>query len=435
MNYKKLFDLASEKGLSALTITKSTNTSKEISLFHGEISNFTTNVNLDYVARGIYNGKFGGVSTESDDIEFIVDEIIKNAKVIEKPEEAEIFKGSKSYKKRNYYSKELENWDIQEPLNKLYELEKKLKEADPRVTEVEVQYSYSSSGSEIRNSYGLKLQEKSNYYVCYAEIVVKQGDEIKTGFSYVLSNDPKEFDVDRLVRDCIKDATSKLGGITIKSKKYNVVLDYRAVASLLHPFINWVHADQVQKNSSRLIGKLNTQVVSKKLTIMDLPLLKNIYGRGFDDEGVACYNKKIIDKGVLKTYLHNLETAKKDGVEPTGNASGSVDMGISSINLAIKPGRLTLDEMFAKVNNGVYITTVTGLHAGMNSRSGNFSLQASGFVIENGKIGAPLKMITVAGNLLDIFNNVGAVGKEQTITLGGTLSVPLIIKKVSVTSE
>ena len=435
MNYKKLFDLASEKGLSALTVTKSSSSSKEIALFHGEISNYSMHSNTNYALRGIYNGKFGAIATESDDVEFIIDEIVKNAKVIEKPEEAEIFKGSKSYKKRDYYSKELENWDISEPLNKLYELEKKLKEADKRVTEVEVAYSYSSSESEIRNSYGLKLKEKSNYYICYAEIVVKEGDEIKTGFGYVLSNDPKEFDVDKLVKDTIEDATSKLGGITIKSKKYKTVLDYRAVASLINVFMSWTHADAVQKNSSRLVGKLNTQVVSKKLTIMDMPLLKNINGRGFDDEGVACYNKKVIDKGVLKTYLHNLETAKKDGVEPTGNGAGTLDVGISETNLTIKPGKLTLEEMFNKVGNGVYIKTVTGLHAGMNGRSGNFSLQASGFVIENGKIASPLKMITVAGNLLDVFNDVVAVGKEQTMTLGGVISVPLIIKKLAVTSE
>lgn len=435
MNYNKLFKLAKEKGISALTVTKDSSSSKEIALFHGEISNYTMHSNTTYQIRGIYNGKFGAIGTESEDIEFILNEIIKNAKVIEKEEEAEIFKGSKSYKKRNYYSNELESWDMQQPLNKLYELEKKVKESDPRVVEVEVEYSYTSSESEIRNSYGLKLRQKNNYYVCFASVVMKDGDEIKDGFCYVLSNDIKEFDVDKLAKETVFDASRKLHGVSIKSKKYRTVLDYKAVASLLNVYISWANADQIQKNSSRFIGKLNTQVASKKLTILEMPLLKNINSRGFDDEGVATYNKKIIDKGVLKTYLHNLETAKKDGVEPTGNGYGSLDMGVSTTNLTVKPGKASLDELLAKANGGVYITSVTGLHAGMNGRSGNFSLQAQGFTIEDGKIGKPLKMITVAGNLLDLFGDVQAVGKEQTLTLSGVLSAPLLIKKLAVTSE
>ena len=435
MNYNKLFSLAKEKGISALSVTKSYSAEKSISLFHGEISNYSINSSTNYAIRGIYNNKFGAIGTESDDVNFIVDEIIKNAKVIEKDEVAEIFKGSKSYKKRNYYSNELENWDLNEPIKKLFELEKVLKQKDPRVIEVEVEFSLTSSENEIRNSYGLKLKEKSNYYTCFASVVVKDKDEIKDGFGYVISNDPKEFDINKIADDAILDATSKLGGTTIKSKKYNAVLDYKAVASLLNVFIGWASAESVQKNSSRFIGKLNTQVASKKLTISDMPLLKNIFARGFDDEGVATYNKKIIDKGVLKTFLHNLETAKKDGVQPTGNGFGSLNIGIDTTNLSIKPGKYSLDELLAKAGNGVYIKSVTGLHAGMNGRSGNFSLQAVGFVIENGIVSSPLKMMTVAGNVYDVFNSVAAVGKEQTITLGGTISVPLLIKKLSVTSE
>ena len=165
MNYNKLFEIAKQKDIDALTITK--NLQKEISfgLFHGETVNYVVSQTQDYVARGIYHDKFGVASTECDNKEtpeFIVNEIISSAKVIEKDEKAEIFKGSKQYKKRNFYNKELEELSISEKLNNLHKIEEALKIADKRVSEVEgVDYSETYAECEIRNSYGLKLKYKT----------------------------------------------------------------------------------------------------------------------------------------------------------------------------------------------------------------------------------------------------------------------------------
>ena len=322
-------------------------------------------------------------------------------------------------------------------MKNLFEIEAKLKKADPRIVEIEtVQYSEDAVEVNLVNSYGLNLKSKSNYYVYAASVVVKQGEEVKTGYKVLLSNDPKELNIDKFVAQVVEDATRKLGGTQCDSKKYPIVLNPKTAASFLDPYLESASAEEVQKHSSLFIGKLNQQVASKKITILEQPLLKNCFFRYFDDEGVATQNKKIVEKGVLKTYLHNLETAQREGTTTTGNGyRGGSKIGVGFVNPSIKPGRKSEADLLAKIKTGVYISSVTGLHAGLNPQSGNFSLQAEGFMIRDGKLAEPLSLITVAGNLLDLFMNVREVANNAELQLSGISAPSLLIKSLAVSGK
>ena len=114
---------------------------------------------------------------------------------------------------------------------------------------------------------------------------------------------------------------------------------------------------------------------------------------------------------MLQTYLYNLETAAKDGVATTGNGVNvGSKIGVSPIYIELKPGKKPLEDVFAKVGNGIYITDLQGAHAGLNPTSGNFSLKASGFMIEDGKLTKPVNLITVSGNLLQLFKDIEEIG-------------------------
>jgi PmbA protein len=215
-----------------------------------------------------------------------------------------------------------------------------------------------------------------------------------------------------------------------------VVLDKEVVADLLSAYLDSVSAEEVQKKTSLMIGKLQQPVASKKVTILEMPLKKNAFFTYFDDEGVATYNKTVIKKGVLQTYFHNLNTAHKDGVQTTGNgyrSGGKVGVGFQ--NIVLKAGRKSLEDIFANIGEGVYITEVMGVHASLNPTSGNFSLQANGFMIENGKRGVPLTLITVAGNLVDLFMTVKEVANDNELLPSGYDVPSLLIKKLTISGK
>ena len=214
------------------------------------------------------------------------------------------------------------------------------------------------------------------------------------------------------------------------------MLNAKSASSLLSALLSNIDAEQVQKHSSKFEGKLHQQVASKKITLIENPLEPNLNFRYYDDEGVATRKKTIINKGVLETYIYTLETAAKDGVEPTGNGYGSGHATASLVNAKIKAGKRSEEQLFEKIKLGVYITDLEGLHAGLNSQSGNFSLQSQGFMIRDGKIAEPLSLITVAGNLFDLFMDVKEVSNTYAANShSNTKSPALLIKKLSITGK
>ena len=437
MNFKKFIALAKENDISECEIVSSKSSQLAFSLFHGELDNYSLSSTSSIIARGIYKGKMGVVRTEKDEKdtpEVLVERLKKDAVLIEKDEKPIIFEGSKKYTRKNVYSKALEEWDTKDKLAKLHELEDYMKTLDKRISEVQVSYSERSGESVLVNSHGLNLKNKSNYFYFYAEAVVKDGDEVKTAGDIFLDSDPSKFELKKFAEKIVEDAISQLHASPIgKARKTKAVLNQETVASLLNALLSNLDAESVQKHTSLLEGKLNTQVVSKKISIDEKPLTKNCFFQYFDDEGVACKDKKVINHGTLLTYFYNLETAKKDGVESTGNgARMGGKMGIAFNNIVLKPGKLSEDELFAKIGDGIYLTEINGLHAGLNSQSGDFSLQSEGFLVKDGKKAGPLELFTVAGNLYKLFNDVIAVGNNSKLTLSSTNCPSIAVKNLKV---
>lgn len=440
MKYDKFFALCKEKGIEEAELTINNSYSVSISLFHSEIDEYTINSDNVISARGIINGQCASTTTDTINnktLENLVDDLLSNASLLESEDKVEIFKGSDKYHRINTYNPSLDNVSLDEKIKNLYTLETLIKEGDKRIVDVGgVSYSESKETKTIINSHGLKISQKTNYFVYSGYAVSKEGEQTKSAGDVYFSNDFSTFDVNDLAKKIVDQAIKQLGGHPCKSKKYKAVLSNDVVSMLLGSYISNACADDVQKGSSLFINKLNTLMASKKLTIIDKPITNNIFAAKFDDEGVATYNKPIIKNGVLMTYLHNNVTAKKDGVTTTGNAKKSGGKMVTSpLFLSIKAGKKSLDQLLEKMGNGVYITDVSGLHAGLNPQSGNFSLQSTGYLVENGKLSHGLDVITVSGNLLDIFKDITDVGSDVKLTLRGNETPSLLIKKLIVSGE
>ena len=440
-NKKKFYELASLNGIEASDLNFSKGHSLSVSIYHGEVDSLTQNETAVLNARGIVDGKFGGVTTEIIDKntpEYLVNTIKKTARAIESDNPSIIFKGSEKYHKKNLYNKDLLGKPVQEKIDLLLEIEKRLYAYDKRIADV-VGVSYTEGGDEfeLSNSYGLNLKQKSANFYISAYVSVKQGEETRTGGDFFVGDKFEDFKIDEFVEKTAKDALDKLGSVQCKSKKYPIVLNNKMTAVLTAFYLGSADAEEIQKQSSLFVGKLNQPVASKKFTVIENPLLPNVNFRYFDDEGVATNKKFLIKKGVLQTYLYTLETAQKDGVEPTGNGyRGAGKAKASFVNAIVKPGKKSEEELFASIKEGVYITSLEGLHAGMNPKSGNFSLQAEGFMIRDGKKAEPLALITLAGNLVELFMSVKEVANNSELDLrSGVTSPSMRIGKLAVSGK
>lgn len=440
MNIQKFIDEALKEGISEVQTFFSKSEKLSFQLYHHEIDGYKVANSSSIAVTGIYNGKFGFASTEKIDnsaIPYLINGIKSSASVNERKDALSFYKGSEKYKKKNVFNKELETISAKKKIEIAKEIENKLYAYSKDIVDVpSVAFSETSSTTELCNSFGLKLKKKSNLFVIYVYAVAKRGEEVKTGGNLCFGNDLSEINIDEFVKKVATEALSKFGATSCPSKKYPTILKNDVFADLLDYFISQLSAEEIEKHSSLVEGKIGEKIASSKLTVEERPLAKNIFYDYFDDEGVAKSNKSLIKKGVLLTALYNRETAKRAGKETTGNASLSGGkMGISYSNIFVKGTKKSFDEMILPIKEGVYITSLAGLGTGMNASSGNFSCQAEGFKIENGKIGKPLNLITISGNLLSLLKNIKDLDNKNEL-LASAMTVPdVYIKEMNIGGE
>ena len=439
MNFVKYFEYAKKIGFSDVEFKVQTSNKLSISVFQKKVENYSVSENETIYIRGIFNGKMvSGSSENANNVCKILDEMAVNATLIDEEKEQEIFAGSEKYKTFKTSSDKLAKVSIADKIALCLDVEAKAYDYDYRIAPgVEVEYQEVESAMKIVNSKGLKLSYKVNYGFVVLSVVAKSDNDTRTGFKFKILQDLDSLNVDQLVKDACDDAINALNGSQCESKKYKVLLAPNVFASFANVLLSSVSGDAVNRGKSLLKDKLNQQVASSKLTIVENPHSKEhpYFYRAFDDEGVATMKKAIVEKGVLKTFLYNIEEAKQAKVKSTGNGYGGSVIGVSTSFVEVKPGKKSKEELCEKIKDGIQITNVQGLHSGMNPLSGDFSLQASGYRIENGKITTPVNLITIAGNIFKMFNDIVDLGNDEYVTPGGMSSVSVYIKSLAISGK
>lgn len=437
MNLDKLFRRAKEKGIQDLEVFSSARSSLSIEVFDGEVDKYEIADTNALTIKGIYNNKMGHFRTEVLDdevIDEILDTIIASAREIDSLDDAIIYEGDDHYEKlTDIYNEELYNLDVQKKINHLLALDKYLHEYDERVSVVETMYSENNNAVVLKNSKGINLSNKANSAYIGGNVIVKDDKDQRVGFDVVISNDFNDFDIEKVGKEIIDDALASLGAKPVPSDNYEIVFSNGAIATLLSAFQNVFSADAVQKGLSLLKGKIGEKIGSELVTIVDDPFMKkSASSRSFDDEGVATSYKELISNGQLNTFLHNLVTAKKDGVKSTGNGFGG---NVSAVNLKMEAGESTFEEIIKSCKKGIYITNLQGAHAGVNAVSGDFSLQSSGYYIENGEKVKPVALITVAGNFIEMLKDICMVGNDLKMSYYGITSPSIKVKSMTVSGS
>lgn len=436
----KLFEKASLKGIDEFEIYFLSNLNTSIKIYQGKIENFSNNQNQGISFRGMVDGKMGysySESMEDEDIDFLINEVIENASCIESLDKQFIYGEKANYTETITYSSDIENLDTDLVKDFLIKMEEYALSIDERVKKVNFcSFAMGSGEKIIKNSKGLELHSKENICYTYISVIAEENGVVKTGSHFQLGRDFSKFDYKELSEVAVKRALNKFGTIALTEVPKTCVIENLAFSSLLGAMSNIFSAEAVQKNISKLKGKLNEAVASSIVTLVDDPFLKDgLANSSFDDEGVPTSYKEIIQDGVLKTYLYNLKTAYKDGVSSTGNGvKGSYKgtVGISSFNLYIKPSDKSFDKMIENIKEGIFITDFAGLHSGLNTISGDFSLAGEGFYIKNGKIDKPLNQITISGNFFELLKNIKDIANDIKFSFSSVGSPSIMVEGLKV---
>ena len=411
---------AREAGITAAEIYLSSGDSFRAMCQQGQVNNYTVNSTRGLSLRGLYQGKMGYAATEAFDDEAVaqlVRGVKESAALIEDEDVQEIYPGDAEYPALNQYNPALDQVPEARKLQFVLDLEKCAKEKDPRIVQLTYDMLSTTSGqTRIANSYGLNLSFRDNLAVAVASALAKEGDRVSTGTGFAISRDFEALSVEKIAGEAVEEALFMLHAAPVPSGTYRAIIHSRCMPDLLGVFSDVFSAENAQKGMSLLADKEGEVIAAPCVTLMDDPLLPDgLASRPFDAEGVAARPKAVIENGRLTTLLHNLKTARKAGVKTTGNAAkggyaGTVEVAPS--NFYLKPGEKSLEQLTAEMGEGLVITDVSGLHAGANAISGDFSLIAQGYTVKNGRKDQPVERITVAGNFYQLLKNIRAVGSD-----------------------
>lgn len=418
--------------------------SDSVEIYKEEVKSYSTEESMGVCFRCIVDGKAGYASTENlteEEAVSLVLRALENAGSIESEEECFI------HKKGDDYAVCEKNDSPQPSGAELVEaalaLQKELYQADPRVTDGTQAYMvYGGHKFALCNSNGLDLEDEVSMANCYGMALVEADGEMYDGFEDKDGKSIQDFNLKEIAEKAVEEAVSTIGAGSVPSGKYTVVFSNKAMATLLATYSGVFSAEQAQKGMSLLKGKEGEKIAADGITIIDDPRYKDsMMKRSFDGEGVAAYAKNVVEKGTLLTLLHNLKTAAKEGVKSTGNASkasyASV-VGVSPFTFYMQPSEeegSSLDNMLGTAGEGIYVTEVTGLHAGANPITGDFSLSSTGFKIVGGKKDVPIKNFTVSGNFFTLLKDIEKIGSDLKFMRGKFGAPSVLVRDIAVAGK
>ena len=305
---------------------------------------------------------------------------------------------------------------------------------DPRVVSVRGAAWHDGWGESFyASTAGHAFWERGTFAGCSVAVVLQEGDLVEMGGFGEESRRLDRLHEESVARRAVARTREVLGGEPVPTGCTTLVLDPEVAASLMEEVGELFCVSNVHKNRSLLKGRLGQTVASPAVCLEDRGRLP--WGMGsalFDGEGVPTGTTVLLEQGVARNFLYNLEYARRDGVESTGNAARSLSSlpDVGTTNLVLCPGARTQAELIRQVDRGVYVTELLGLHT-LDPVSGEFSLGAKGRVLEAGEFRGPVAGITMAGNLVDFLRRIVAVGSDLTF-FGSVGACTLVVDHVAV---
>lgn len=436
---EEAFEYALAQGCDGAELVENNGREFGVGVLKGEIDTYTVSRSRSMGLRVQLGGKNGYASTEApENPKALARAAMDNARAVETEDEHPMA-GPAEYPDPPKPPDALAGMGEREKIGLCKELERAALAMDPRVKRVASCKVVTAQGrTSIRNTLGLYAEREENISCIFVTTILEDGGEVHDGGSFRARGEA--WDVEACAREAVEEAAMQFGGKPVSPGPYRVLLRNDAAYSLLSAFSGMFSADAAQKGLSLLAGREGQTVGASCVNILDDPLLA-LNPAAFDDEGVPSGSTPVVEAGRLRTLLHNLKTARKAGTVTTGNGGRSGaggPVGVRPSNFYIRPGKVSREALLRELGDGLFITELSGLHAGVNGVSGEFSLLCKGQLVQGGNILRPAAYITLSGTFLGLLQAVDQAGSDMRFSLpsGSCFGSPsLLIRELMVAGQ
>lgn len=293
-----------------------------------------------------------------------------------------------------------------------------------------------SEGASVSTHEGLFAYANTNGFVGgYASsrhgvscsVIAEQGDAMQRDYWYTTARAAQDLDTAQRVGQIAGERTvRRLGSKAIKTMQVPVLFEAPLASGLISHLISAISGGSLYRKASFLLDSLGKQVLSSHISITEDPFIpRGLASSAFDNEGVATQSRTLVKDGVLQGYVLSSYSARKLGMQTTGNAGGNH-------NLIVSHGDLDMNGLLKTMGTGLLVTELLG--HGLNMVTGDYSRGAAGFWVENGVIVHPVEEITIAGNLKEMLTQIVAIGNDVLVQ-GSKQVGSILIERMTVASE
>ena len=303
---------------------------------------------------------------------------------------------AKEVKELNLYDDtHIENNDKIEYLSKLEASASKNK----KIINTESSFTEDKSNFILANTDGFRKGFKTSSFVASSVAVAKDDKSMERDYEYTLKCHLKDIrSAEELGKVAAEQTIRKLSPRKIGSEKISIIFDKRIAKGILSTFASAITSSAISRGTSFLKDKIGQKIFSNSVSIFDKPdILKGLGSQSFDSEGVKTETLKLVEQGILKDYLLDTYNGKKLNLKSNGRCGGTS-------NLYFDNGNISYKDLLSSNSKCLYITETIG--HGSNIITGDYSVGATGFFVENGEFKYPVNEITIAGNFKDMFQNI-----------------------------
>jgi PmbA protein len=441
---RRAVELALEAGASDADAYAERSVEREIRVYDRAVESLTDASSRGVGVRAFVGGRWGhayGTDLSDDGLRELAVAAHGAAAVADEDEYAGLPDEAGATDVGSLRSPELASWSTERKVELALEVERAARN-HPEVTQVEqVVYADTDAEAALSGSSGFTGSFSTSAAWAYASAFAGEGEDLMTGLGLDIGRGPETLDPSAIGNEAAERAASLLGARQPSSRRCPVVFDAFVAASFLGFIGGMLSADAVQRGRSLFADREGDEIASQALRLADDGTAPDgLATAPFDGEGSPRRRVGLIEDGRLSTFLFDARTARKAGRATTASAVRSSYRSPPSVgtgNLVVEPGDASLADLVAAAGEGLYVTDVVGLHSGVNPVSGTFSVGATGRLIEGGELGAPVREITIASDLVAMLRAVQRVGSEaRWVPFGGSVkAVPLLLGEMTVSGS
>ena len=287
-----------------------------------------------------------------------------------------------------------------------------------------------SSGSgyfAYSNSHGFTGGYASSRHGISCSVIAESGDSMQRDYWYSTARASEDLQTPEYIGKIAGERTvRRLDAKKIKTCQVPVLFEAPLASGLISSLISAISGGNLYRKSSFLLDSLGKQVASPLLNIYEDPHLpRGLASCPFDNEGVATHARQLVKEGVLQGYVLGSYSARKLGMQSTGNAGGNH-------NLIVQSGHSDFASLLKQMGTGLLVTELLG--SGMNMVTGDYSRGAAGFWVEDGVIVHAVEEITIAGNMADMLKSIVAIGNDVLVQ-GSKQVGSILIERMTIASD